>query len=219
MRILFAGASGMVGGELLRHCLEHEQIQEVVSLVRKPGVVSHPRLREVVVPDFYDLSSQAPVFQGIDLCFYCIGVYVGQVPAAEFRKITEEGSRVFIEALFAGSSGCRVVYLSGMGADSTETSRMLFPSSKGKAENLFLKRGFRSAYVVRPGYIYPDTPRKEPNFFYVVSRWGYLYLARFLYPNIGIRSGQLARAMLRVGFDGYERPILENADLRKLARF
>lgn len=208
----------MVGAELLRHCLDNELILEVVSLVRKPGSVSHPKLREVVVADFYSLGSHAPAFSGIDLCFYCIGVYVGQVPAEEFRKITEEGSRAFVEALFASSPGCRVVYLSSMGADATETSRMLFPSSKGKAENLFLKRGFRSAYVVRPGYIYPDTPRKEPNFFYVVSRWGYQYLARFIYPNIGLRSGQLAKAMLHVGFEGYAQPILENADLRKLAR-
>lgn len=208
----------MVGAELLSLCLETPEIKEVISLVRKPGSRKHPKLQEVEVPDFYSLNSLEAIFQGIDLCYYCIGVYVGQVPDAEFRKITEEGSRIFADALHKGSPDCRVVYLSGMGADSTEKSRMLFPSSKGKAENHFLKRGFRSAYVVRPGYIYPDTPRKEPNLFYSVSRIGYWYLARFVYPNIGLRSGELARAMLQVGFKGYERAILENADLRKLGR-
>ena len=71
-------------------------------------------------------------------------------------------------------------------------------------------------HIFRPGYIYPVTPRKEPNLVYRISRFLYPLL-RHVYPNIGIASEDLARAMVRAGLYGAgksENPILENKNIR-----
>lgn len=107
-------------------------------------------------------------------------------------------------------------FLSGQGADQTEKSRMAFARYKGAAETALLDIGFPRVHIFRPGYIYPVTPRKEPNLVYTISRFLYPLLRR-LYPNIGIPSEDLARAMVHAGIygtGGIENPILENKDIR-----
>jgi uncharacterized protein YbjT (DUF2867 family) len=54
---------------------------------------------------------------------------------------------------------------------------MSFARYKGEAENALLASGFASVYIFRPAYIYPVTPRREPNFGY--------RLLRAIYPAFG----------------------------------
>jgi hypothetical protein len=73
-------------------------------------------------------------------------------------------------------------------------------------------------HIFRPGYIYPVTPRKEPNLMYTISRFLYPLLSR-IYPNIGIPSENLAAAMVKAGLYGTsenDNPILENKDIRNM---
>jgi hypothetical protein len=74
-------------------------------------------------------------------------------------------------------------------------------------------------HIFRPGYIYPVTPRDEPNVTYRITRSLYPVLRR-VYPNIGIASDDLARAMVYAGLHGtgtHAAPVLENRDIRVLA--
>lgn len=71
-------------------------------------------------------------------------------------------------------------------------------------------------HIFRPGYIYPVTPRKEPNLMYTITRFLYPLLRR-VYPNIGISSEDLAAAMVHAGLyatGANENLILENKDIR-----
>jgi hypothetical protein len=95
---------------------------------------------------------------------------------------------------------------------------MAFARYKGAAESALLDMGFPRVHIFRPGYIYPVTPRKEPNLMYTISRFLYP-LVRRLYPNIGIPSENLAAAMVHAGLYGtgeIENPILENKDIRSM---
>ena len=100
-------------------------------------------------------------------------------------------------------------FLSGQGADSSEKSRILFAKEKGIAENYLLRLQFANTYIFRPGYIYPVTPRKEPNFSYKVMRKLYKPIS-FIYPNIGVSSIQLANKMVSVGINGGDKIVYEN---------
>ena len=84
--VLIMGASGMIGRLCLTKCLENKEVAEVTVLVRKPLGIDHPKLTEIVHSDFYDYSAAAPYLQNKDVCFYCIGVYTGQVNKKEFTK-------------------------------------------------------------------------------------------------------------------------------------
>jgi hypothetical protein len=107
-------------------------------------------------------------------------------------------------------------FLSGQGADQTKKSNMMFARDKGAAENIMGKTNFKSFHSFRPGYIYPSIPRDEPNTFYRIMKALYKPIAS-VYPYIGISSVDLAIAMLKVGFNGQPKTILENRDIRMLA--
>ena len=66
-----------------------------------------------------------------------------------------------------------------------------------------------------PGYIYPNTPRKEPNFSYKLMRLLYKPILSKIYPNIGISSEDLAEAMVEIGLKGGKKIIYENKDIRQ----
>lgn len=59
------------------------------------------------------------------------------------------------------------------------------------AENALLRLGFPRIHLFRPGYIYPVTPRNEPNVWLRIFRSLYPVFRR-VYPNIGVASDDLA---------------------------
>ena len=214
-RVLIAGSSGMIGGLVLKNCLDRDDVAEVTSIVRKVSGIKHPKLTEVVHDDFLNFGSIEKYFNNQDVCFYCIGVYTGQVPKAVFTRITVDFTKAFAVMLKRCSPGSVFCFLSGSGADSKERSMILFARDKGKAENFLLGLAFRSTFIFRPGYIYPVTPRREPNFSYRVFRVLYKYILAFVFPSVGVTSVQLAEVMTSVGFNGGEKIIYENEDIRK----
>ena len=163
--------------------------------------------------DFMDYTAIEQHFDQQDACFFCIGVYTGQVPAAAFKKITVDYTHAFTSTLHKHSPQASVCFLSGAGADATAKSRILFAREKGIAENNLLRLGFAHTYIFRPGYIYPVTPRKEPNTMYSAMRWLYKPLTA-IYPNMGLSSVQLANSMVAIGLKGGEKTIYENKDIR-----
>ncbi len=208
MKVLLTGATGMIGGLILEQCLASDKIEQVISFVRKRNGQAHPKLTEVVVSDFCDYSAQDHLFAETDAAFFCLGAYTGQVSNEVLKLITVDYAVAFARQLSISSPNARFCLLSGAGADRTEKSKTPFALYKGMAENQIASLQLDS-YHFRPGYIYPVTPRIEPNFAYRVFR--------FLYPlflvfgdKYSIRSTDLAAAMFHVGLNGTDIHVLEN---------
>jgi uncharacterized protein YbjT (DUF2867 family) len=108
---------------------------------------------------------------------FCLGAYAGVVPDTELRTITVDHTVEFARVLRGSNLAAAFAFLHGSGADPTGQSRMSFARYKGEAENALLASGFASVYIFRPAYIYPVTPRREPNFGY--------RLLRAIYPAFG----------------------------------
>ena len=217
-RIVITGATGMVGGCALRICLENPDVSMVTAIGRSRTDINDARLHEVVVDDFTDCSALTEALENQDVALYCLGAYTGSVPDDLFRQITVDYTLAFAKSLHRASPQAAFCFLSGQGADQTEQSRMSFARYKGAAEKALLDTGFPRVHIFRPGYIYPVTPRKEPNLMYTVSRFLYPLLRR-IYPNIGIPSENLAAAMIHAGLYGTgenENPVLENKDIRSM---
>jgi NAD dependent epimerase/dehydratase family enzyme len=87
MKVAIAGSTGMIGNLVQAICLDHEDITEVSSLVRKPTWTQHDKLTETVIEDFEDYSGHDEVFKDVGVGFFCIGAYTGQVPDDLFKKI------------------------------------------------------------------------------------------------------------------------------------
>ncbi len=212
MKVLIAGSTGMIGSLVMQHCLQSNKITEVRTLVRKASLnEKNEKLNETIVSDFEDYTDVSAVFENIDIAFFCIGVYTGQVPATQFEKITVNYAVAFAQALQNQATNATLCFLSGAGADRTEQSSTAFARLKGMAENKIAKTGL-TFYAFRPAYIYPVTPRQEPNLLYRVSRLCYPIIKLFG-KNASIKSTELAKAMFTVGLNGTDKEILENRDI------
>lgn len=213
MKVLIAGSTGMIGELILKHCLNSIEINEVRSLVRKPSITKHVKLKEIVIENFEDYPKHIDLFKEIDVAFFCIGVYTGQVPDAIFKLITVNYATEFATALKRESPKATLCLLSGMGADRTEKSRTSFARYKGMAENRISLLNLKF-YAFRPGYIYPVVQRKEPNIGYQFFRFIYP-ITKYFGKGASIKSSELALAMFKVGLNGAETEILENREIFK----
>ncbi len=214
--VLITGASGMVGGLVLDLCLKHREVKSITSLVRHPSGINHDKLNEVIVDDFLKLDEDAPYFRTIDVVYYCIGVYTGAVDRDTFRMITVDYPEYLAKVLVKRHSEIVFCFLSGAGADRSEKSRFMFAKDKGVIENRLSVMAFKSFHAFRPGYIYPVTPRQEPNFTYRISRWLYPII-KLLGSNASIKSTELAEVMFQAGIKGYNLEIFENRDIKSRA--
>jgi uncharacterized protein YbjT (DUF2867 family) len=217
-RLVVVGATGLVGGYALSRALEHPAVGRVTSIGRRKLGISHPKLKEVLHPDFADCSALAAALSGQDAAVFCLGAYTGAVTDAELRTITVNYTVEFARVFRGSSPDAAFSFLSGGGADPTGRSRIPYARYKGEAENALLAAGFPRVYLFRPGYIYPVEPRKEPNFGYRLLRRIYP-LFRVLFPNQVIPADDLARAMVdavAVGPGPRGGPVLENREIRAM---
>jgi uncharacterized protein YbjT (DUF2867 family) len=83
---LIAGASGLVGGLLLRELLAAGEHRRVTAVGRRPVEVEHPRLRQVTV-DFSALENAGDALQADDV-FCCLGTTMRRAGSrAAFRAV------------------------------------------------------------------------------------------------------------------------------------
>ncbi|WP_052848904.1 NAD-dependent epimerase/dehydratase family protein [Streptomyces avicenniae] len=198
MKVAVFGASGMVGQGVLRACLLDEAVTEVVAVVRRPLGAPHPKLREIVHTDFTDLSAVADALGAPDACFYCLGISSAGLAEAEYTVITHDYTLAAAETLLARNPALTFVYVSGSGADSTESGSTMWARVRGRTENALLALSPR-ARVIRPGYIRPRhgarSRTRSYRVLYATTSWLYPLFHRLL-PRHTTTTDTLGRAML-----------------------
>lgn len=111
MRVLLTGATGYVGGRLLR--VLEERGYRLRCLVRRPEHL-RPRLKagtEVVGGDCLDPSSLGPALQHVHTAYYL--VHSMGAPRGDFEEQDRTAARNFAEAA-RGAGVRRIVYLGGL---------------------------------------------------------------------------------------------------------
>ncbi len=122
MNVLIFGASGMVGGGVLRECLLAPDVEHVVSIGRSALPIEETKLAQVVLPAFTaDISAIADDdLRGVDACFFCIGVSSAGMTEDQYTALTFGLTVAVAERLAQLSPQATFVYVSGAGADSSE---------------------------------------------------------------------------------------------------
>jgi len=117
--------------------------------------------------------------------------------------------------------GMVFVYVSGAGADSSETSKTMWERVRGKTENALLRLPFRGVYILRPGMIQPlDGIRSKTaayRIFYSMMK-PLLPVLKAAMPRHVIDTREIGQAMLAVVRRGAPRRVLESADIGALVR-
>ena len=53
IKAIVTGATGMVGEGVLLECLKNPEVEQVLVINRRPGGISHPKLKEIIHGDFF----------------------------------------------------------------------------------------------------------------------------------------------------------------------
>lgn len=216
MKIIVTGATGMVGYGIVQAALADPAISEVRSLSRRPLGLSHPKLTEVLVSDFYNLEPYAEQLTGYDACLHCLGVSAVGMSEAEYTRVTYELTLHLAQTLLRLNPGISFAYVSGKGTDAGSST--LWARIKGCTESDLLALPFRHVHMFRPGFIRPAPGARSSTpmyrFLYVILR-PFLPLILLSKDN-ATTSERLAAAMIRATRAGYAKPILESRDINVL---
>jgi len=191
-RVLLAGATGLVGGHLLRGLLADESVTEVHVVGRRQLVRQHLKLSLHVV-DFATLPS-LPV---VDEVYLALGTTMKNAGSREaFWAVDYAANLAVVEAgLKAGAR--RVGLVSAMGADAR--SKVFYNRVKGELEQAVLELAAGAVVIARPSLLLGDRqsldqtqrPGEELAKF-VMGALGFL-LPKAVRP---VQAAKVARALL-----------------------
>jgi hypothetical protein len=212
IKVILTGATGMVGEGVLHECLLSEEVEQVLIINRKPGGITHPKLKEIIHKDFFNICRVESELKNYNACFFCLGVSSIGMKEDQYYPLTYSLTMHFAETLVKQNTGMTFCYISGAGTDSTEKGRMMWARVKGKTENDLMKLPFKKVYNFRPGVLRATKGLKNTLSYYKYLAW-LLPLIRLLAPKRISTLKELGTAMINSVTKGYEKQILEVTDI------
>ena len=215
VKAILTGATGMVGEGVLHECLLHDDVEEVLVVGRRPCGVHHSKLKELLIPDFFDLTSIGDQLSGYNACFFCLGVSSVGMKQPEYYKLTYELTMNFAHTLVSRNHGMTFCYISGRSTN--ENGKMMWARVKGKTETDLMKLNFQKVYNFRPGVMTPTKGLKNTLSLYKYLGW-LLPVIKLLAPASVSSLKEVGIAMINVVQKGYEKQILEVRDIVALSK-
>ena len=154
--ILVAGATGLIGTEVLRKALEDQRISRAIALVRRSTGLVHPKLLEWSASTD-DLLSGLRTDQ-VDAVVCCLGTTIRNVGGDQQKFIHVDKDLVLGIARWAKERGVPTFsVVSAIGAD--PKSRVFYSRVKGEMEDGLRAIGIRRTCIFRPSIL--TGPRQE----------------------------------------------------------
>ena len=197
---LVAGATGLVGGHVLRLLLADPDYQQVTVLARRALPQAHPKLVTRVV-DFDRLEEVTPFPRAQDL-FCCLGTTIRIAGSRDaFSKV--DFTYVYDVARLAARNGAaQLLLVTATGANAR--SRIFYNRVKGKVEDAVRALPLHGIHIFRPSLLLGERAASRPGegIATAVSRavqWAFVGpLARYR----PIEGETVARAMVQVAKAG-----------------
>jgi uncharacterized protein YbjT (DUF2867 family) len=177
---LIAGATGLVGGELVSFLVANNYYTSIHLITRRPFNLKHRKLADHII-DFDKLDEYNPEFQIHDV-YICLGTTIKKAGSQDnFIKVDLEYVRN-VAKWAKNHNAEKLAFISSVGADAA--SRNFYLSVKGKAENVLKEIGFSNLVILRPSLLLGE--RNETR---IVETYG-KYFFKILNP---IFAGRLKR--------------------------
>ena len=214
IKVIITGATGMVGEGVLFECLQNQRVSEVLIVNRRHYDMQHPKLKELIVADFFQLNQYTENIKGYDASFFCAGVSSVGMKEDKYMQLTYNTTMVFAKTLVTVNNNMIFTYVSGAHTDSSEKGRLMWARVKGKTENDLMKLPFKAAYNFRPGVMLPFPDQKN---------WKAAYkfigkLIKVFSPKNVLTMQEVGKAMINAATTGYPKQVLEVSDIKRLAK-
>ncbi|MEO6444088.1 MAG: NAD(P)H-binding protein [Gemmatimonadaceae bacterium] len=209
-RVLLAGATGLVGREIMALLDADPEVREVIALVRRPLLPARAgtKVRGEVV-DFGRLDTYADLFH-VDQVFCALGTTIRAAGSeATFRRVDLEYP-ARLATLGSAGGASHYLLVSALGAD--DTSRVFYNRVKGELEEIVKGIGYRSVTIARPSLLAGD--RDEFRLGEVIASKLSLLIPPRWKP---VHARQVARALVNASQqDAPGTRVLENRQLRAM---
>ncbi|MEK3884875.1 oxidoreductase [Paenibacillus sp. PL2-23] len=152
-RAVIAGATGLVGSELVKLLLGRPYYSKVTVLVRRRMNLAHPRLEQLVI-DYNELGALPPeMVQGADV--YCaLGTTMKKAGSKAQFELVDYVYPLELGRLAArGGAECLLV-ITAMGSD--EKSVFYYSRVKGRLERELQALPLKRLHLIRPSLIIGD---------------------------------------------------------------
>lgn len=214
MKVIITGATGMVGEGVLLECLSNKEVTEILIVNRKAYEgARNSKLKECIVPDFFNLNPIKDLLKGYDACFYCAGKSSVGMNEQDYNHITYETVLSFANILLNLNPGMTFCHVSGGGTDSTEKGKVMWARIKGKTENALMRLPFKGVYNFRPALMKPTAGQMYLHGYNKI--YPFLYsLLRLIMPNQACTIREIGQAMINSVLRGYSKQILEVKDIK-----
>jgi len=216
IRTIITGSTGMVGEGVLHECLLSSDVERVLVINRKPCGVVHPKLKEIIHKDFYNLSAIEHELTNYNACFYCLGITSLRMKEEDYYKLTYTMTVNFAETLLKYNKEMTLCYVSGAGTDNSGKAKNMWIRVKGATEAKLLSLPFKRAYMFRPGLMKPTKGLKNTLTIYKTLGW-LIPLLSFMFPKFVCTLKEVGVAMINAANKGCEKSVLEVKDIVLLA--
>lgn len=196
---LIAGATGLIGKELVQKMLQSNQYNCIYLISRKPCGMVNEKIQEIVI-DFGQMEQINLEIQ-VDEAFCTLGTTMKQAGSREkFRKVDLEYVLSFAKLAKTFGASKFLVIIS-MGANPKST--VFYNRIKGLTEEGLKNFGFKHLVILRPSLLLGKRP--EPRF---AERMGAIVMKafRFLIPDNykAIEAARVAEKMLELAGNANE---------------
>lgn len=198
MKCLIAGASGLVGNQLLQLLLEDPRIEAICSISRRSLPVQHPKLKQIVT-DFDQLEKLKGVPKS-EVAFCCLGTTIKKVGSQQAFRHVDHDYVVSFAQLAMRSGVKHFLTISALGANSH--SKIFYNQVKGQTEEDLEQVGFESFTAFRPSLLLGHRVEKRVFEKLAVSLFP-VYRPLFIGPlakSRPIEARTVAKAMLDKAF-------------------
>lgn len=146
---LLAGATGLVGSELLPRLLAPSRYTKVIAVGRHPVSLTHPKLVQVKT----ELSQLDAVRLRLiaDDVYCCLGTTMRQAGSKEAFYEVDFLHVVKLAAIATANFASQFLVVSAMGADAH--SRFYYNQVKGEMEQAVRRAPFRALHIFRPSLL------------------------------------------------------------------
>lgn len=181
-KAIILGASGLVGGELLKKLIDCNEFSSILVLSRQSLGKQHEKIIEIIC-DFNELGAIAKEVTG-DVLFCCIGTTRKKTPNLnDYRKIDVDIIKNVGE--IAKKNGVQQAHLvSSVGAN--ENSSNFYLKIKGEAEKQLKELAFQYVGLYRPAMLIGKRKERRPGekFGQFVSPFFDLFMGKGKYHSI-----------------------------------
>ena len=188
---LLAGATGLIGNQVL-HLLLNDNAYSTVNVISRRSLgIEHAKLKNLVI-DYDELKNHSD-FLKCDDVFCCLGTTIKIAKTKEAFKKVDFEYPVNIAKLSSEQGASHYLLISALGAD--KSSMVFYNKVKGEVEEAIQQFSFKSVHILRPSLLLGDRKEERPG---EGAATTFFKLFGFLVPNKykAIDSIKVARAML-----------------------